>query len=59
MNEVKNPQVKQKIVLGDFSLYIYIGKNNAVWIKHSSGEGGEFSMESLEQVIQEFFDRNM
>ena len=50
---------KIRIVIGDYEISSMISaKEGRVWIEHKSGEGGEFSLEAFEKVIEKFYNDN-
>lgn len=47
----------KSISVGEFFIAPGIGEGR-VWIGHQSGEGGDFSIEKLEEVIRKFYEEN-
>jgi len=45
------------IIIGEFEIDYY--REGTVWINREDGEGGEFSVKEVEEVIKDFFDKNM
>ena len=55
MYEIGNkdwPQIK----VGGF--VIALQDDNSVWIQEEDGDGGQFSNESFEEIISEFYNKN-
>lgn len=51
----------EKITIGDYSIHPttdYPDSSKAVWIEHlPDGEGGQFPVDKLAEVIREFYDK--